>query len=352
MRFLDVILKRTSKACRSVPAAGSPSLPPENATGNFVKVVQRVPVKIVFDEPPADLERLWAGESVEPKVNVHDRVVRQSEPPRRASAPGDTGRHGRDRGDAVSNNASPLVCGSQKDPRTATMSHAITPSGRAVNPWWIGLTLTIATFMELLDTSIANVSLPHIAGGLGTSLDEATWVLTSYLVANAVVLPLSAWLSRVFGRKKYYMVCVGLFTASSFLCGTGPEPWAPDFLPGSPRDRRRRVSPFGTGHAGGYISSRQTGRGLRALQYGDRDGPGAWADLGRLDHRQFFLALDFFHQYPGRPSVAFPDQSAGNRSACIYRRAAADQGVWQEPDRLCRDSVICGWFWVPGSGPR
>jgi DHA2 family multidrug resistance protein len=103
------------------------------------------------------------------------------------------------------------------------MSHAITPSGRAVNPWWIGLTLTIATFMELLDTSIANVSLPHIAGGLGTSLDEATWVLTSYLVANAVVLPLSAWLSRVFGRKNYYMTCVALFTLSSFFCGTAPN---------------------------------------------------------------------------------------------------------------------------------
>src|ERR1700746_1584099 len=103
------------------------------------------------------------------------------------------------------------------------MSHAITPSGRAVNPWWIGLTVTIATFMELLDTSIANVSLPHIAGGLGTSLDEATWVLTSYLVANAVVLPLSAWLSRVFGRKNYYMACVALFTLSSFLCGVAPN---------------------------------------------------------------------------------------------------------------------------------
>src|SRR6516164_9299304 len=102
------------------------------------------------------------------------------------------------------------------------MSHAITPNVRAVNPWWIALTLTIATFMELLDTSIANVSLPHIAGGLGTSLDEATWVLTSYLVANAVVLPLSAWLSRVFGRKNYYMACVALFTLSSFLCGVAP----------------------------------------------------------------------------------------------------------------------------------
>jgi MFS transporter, DHA2 family, multidrug resistance protein len=103
------------------------------------------------------------------------------------------------------------------------MSHTITPSGRAVNPWWIGLTLTMATFMELLDTSIANVSLPHIAGGLGTSLDEATWVLTSYLVANAVVLPLSAWLSRTFGRKNYYMTCVALFTVSSFLCGVAPN---------------------------------------------------------------------------------------------------------------------------------
>src|ERR1700750_796862 len=93
---------------------------------------------------------------------------------------------------------------------------------RAVSPWAVAITVTIATFMELLDTSIANVSLPHIAGGLGSSFDEATWVLTSYLVANAVVLPLSAWLSRVFGRKRYYMMCVGLFTVTSFLCGIAP----------------------------------------------------------------------------------------------------------------------------------
>jgi MFS transporter, DHA2 family, multidrug resistance protein len=92
----------------------------------------------------------------------------------------------------------------------------------AINPWAVAITVTLATFMELLDTSIANVSLPHIAGGLGSSFDEATWVLTSYLVANAVVLPLSAWLSRVFGRKRYYMMCVGLFTVTSFLCGIAP----------------------------------------------------------------------------------------------------------------------------------
>ena len=93
----------------------------------------------------------------------------------------------------------------------------------AINPWVIAITVTLATFMELLDTSIANVSLPHIAGGLAVSYDESTWVLTSYLVANAVVLPLSAWLSRVFGRKNYYMVCVALFVVSSFLCGIAPS---------------------------------------------------------------------------------------------------------------------------------
>ena len=92
----------------------------------------------------------------------------------------------------------------------------------AINPWVIALTVTIATFMELLDTSIANVSLPYIAGGLGRSYDEVTWILTTYLVANAVVLPMSAWLSRVFGRKNYYMACVALFTVTSFLCGIAP----------------------------------------------------------------------------------------------------------------------------------
>jgi DHA2 family multidrug resistance protein len=92
----------------------------------------------------------------------------------------------------------------------------------AINPWVIALTVTLATFMELLDTSIANVSLPYIAGGLGRSFDEVTWILTTYLVANAVVLPMSAWLSRVFGRKNYYMACVALFTITSFFCGIAP----------------------------------------------------------------------------------------------------------------------------------
>jgi DHA2 family multidrug resistance protein len=114
---------------------------------------------------------------------------------------------------------------------TATLTQpvrAVTPSAKArparpiINPWVVALTVTLATFMELLDTSIANVSLPYIAGGLGRSFDEVTWILTTYLVANAVVLPMSAWLSRVFGRKNYYMACVALFTITSFFCGIAP----------------------------------------------------------------------------------------------------------------------------------
>lgn len=87
------------------------------------------------------------------------------------------------------------------------------------NPWVITFTVTLATFMESLDSSIANVALPHIAGTVGASYDEATWILTSYLVSNAIVLPISGWISNRIGRKRFYMMCVALFTASSFLCG-------------------------------------------------------------------------------------------------------------------------------------
>ena len=90
------------------------------------------------------------------------------------------------------------------------------------NPWLVAFTVTLATFMEVLDTSIANIALPHIAGTFGASTNEATWVLTRYLVSNGIVLPISAWLATRFGRKRYYMTCVVLFAGSSFLCGLAP----------------------------------------------------------------------------------------------------------------------------------
>ena len=91
------------------------------------------------------------------------------------------------------------------------------------HPWAIAGAVILAVFMEVLDTSIANVALPHIAGNLSAGLDESTWVLTSYLVANAIVLPLTGWFSMLFGRKRFYMTCVVIFTLSSFACGLAPN---------------------------------------------------------------------------------------------------------------------------------
>jgi DHA2 family multidrug resistance protein len=111
-----------------------------------------------------------------------------------------------------------------KPPRTVVLPPP--PPGipvPGVNPWVIALTVMLATFMEVLDTSVANVSLPHIAGNLAASLDESTWVLTAYLVSNAIVLPLAGWFSTLFGRKRFYLFCVATFTVASCLCGFAPS---------------------------------------------------------------------------------------------------------------------------------
>ena len=87
------------------------------------------------------------------------------------------------------------------------------------SPWLIAIVVSIATFMVVLDTAIANVSLRYIAGSLAVSVDESTWIVTTYLIANAVILPISGWLSNVVGRKRFYMICVAVFTIASLLCG-------------------------------------------------------------------------------------------------------------------------------------
>ncbi len=93
----------------------------------------------------------------------------------------------------------------------------------AANPWLIAVTVSLAAFMEVLDTAIANVALPHIAGNLGASNDQSTWVLTSYLVANAIILPITGWLVSLFGRKRFFMTCMAIFTVSSLFCGIAPS---------------------------------------------------------------------------------------------------------------------------------
>src|ERR1700758_3011282 len=98
-----------------------------------------------------------------------------------------------------------------------------THNAPTVNPWLIAVAVMLATFMEVLDTSIAAVALPYIAGSLSATNDEATWVLTSYLVANAVILPASGWFSLRFGRKRFLITCIIIFTISSFFCGAAPS---------------------------------------------------------------------------------------------------------------------------------
>jgi DHA2 family multidrug resistance protein len=105
---------------------------------------------------------------------------------------------------------------------SAAVMKADTPAA-AVNPWLIALVVALASFMEVLDTTIANVALPYIAGGMGVSEDEASWVVTTYLVSNAIILTASSFLARMFGRKTFFLICLGLFTLSSVLCGFAPN---------------------------------------------------------------------------------------------------------------------------------
>jgi DHA2 family multidrug resistance protein len=106
---------------------------------------------------------------------------------------------------------------------TSDAAHARYPLTQGVNPWLVTLSVMLPTFMEILDTSIASVCLPYIAGSLSASNSEATWVLTSYLVANAVILPASNWFARRFGRKRFLLTCVTIFTVASFFCGAAPS---------------------------------------------------------------------------------------------------------------------------------
>ena len=106
---------------------------------------------------------------------------------------------------------------------SSTAEHVEAHHVTSINPWIIASTVMLSTFMELLDSSIANVSLPHIARNLSAGVDQSTWILTSYLVSNAIVLPLTGWFSKLIGRKQFFIGCTVMFTLSSLLCGLAPS---------------------------------------------------------------------------------------------------------------------------------
>ncbi len=179
---LDLDLRGKVESIGGATGARLSVFPPENATGNYVKVVQRFPVRIVFDG----------------------------------------GQHGLDL-DSPRHERRAAGDGSVSSQAPARPAYFQTGWTGGKNPWAIALVVTLATFMEVLDTSIANVSLPHIAGDLSVTQDESTWILTSYLVSNAIILPVSGWFATKVGRKRFYMSCVALFGLSSFLCGIAPS---------------------------------------------------------------------------------------------------------------------------------
>ena len=105
------------------------------------------------------------------------------------------------------------------------MAEAIPPPQwvPSFNPWLIALSVMLATVMEVLDTSVANVALPHIAGNLSATPEEATWVLTSYLISNAIILPATSWIGKYIGRKRFLIICIIIFTIASAMCGAAPN---------------------------------------------------------------------------------------------------------------------------------
>ena len=158
------------------------------------------------------------------------------------------------------------------------------------------MVVALAAFMEVLDTSIANVALPYMAGNLGASNDQSTWVLTSYLVSNAIVLPISGWLAGAFGRKRFFMICLVIFTVSSLLCGIAPSLGLLLFFRVLQGAGGGGLQPMAQAILADTFPPQQ--RGLAFALYGITAimAPDDRAHSGRMDHIQLFLALDLLHQ--------------------------------------------------------
>jgi len=177
------------------------------------------------------------------------------------------------------------------------------------------MTVMLATFMEVLDTTVVNVCLPHMAGDLGASTDEATWGLTAYLVSNAIILPMGGWFSMLMGRKRFYMLCVALFTISSFLCGIAPTLGTLILFRIMQGIGGGALQPVAQAILVESFPLQKRGMAMAVFGIGVVFAPIIGPTPGRLDHGQLQLALGFLHQYPLRRAVPPPDSSPGLRPA-------------------------------------
>ena len=189
------------------------------------------------------------------------------------------------------------------------------PLTQGVNPWLVTASVMLPTFMEVLDTAIASVALPYIAGSLSASNSEATWVLTSYLVANAVILPASNWFARRFGRKNFSVVLRGRLHRGELLLRGGPLAGGHPAGAGSAGSRRRSAAAALAVDPAGKLSRAEALAGHGRLRPGNRRRPGARPHARRMAHRHLQLAIRLLHQHPGRHPGRLHDQPLRPRSA-------------------------------------
>ena len=176
---------------------------------------------------------------------------------------------------------------------------------RVINPWFVALAVVIPTFMEVLDTTIANVALRHIAGGLSAPVTDGEWVITSYLAANAIILPISGWLSVRLGRRNYFLLSIAVFTFASALMRNGHESEHAYRFACPSRFGRRRIATVQSRRVAGCVPEGKAGHGHDCVRRRGIARAGGRADARRLHHRQLRLALDLLSQCAGRATRAY-----------------------------------------------
>ena len=265
-------------------------LPPENATGNFVKVVQRLPVRIDLEGYDPDENTLFIGTSVVPYVYVKQAADRA-------------------RCREVSTNLRASVANRWSSPGARLVADEMTDlalspprSSAAANPWLVAAVVVVPTFMEVLDTTIAVVALRYIAGGLSATVDDGEWVLTSYLAANAIILPITGWLSAHLGRRNYFLLSIAVFTLSFRTVRNGRQSRSADPVPRHPGPGRRRPAAEQSGRAAGCFPAGKAGHGDDAVRLGRSARAGGRSDPRRLADGPVPVAVGLSDQCAGRSS--------------------------------------------------
>ena len=259
-------------------------LPPQNATGNFVKIVQRLPVRIELTDYDPDKRPLFIGLSVDAVrlfQGAADRATR-----RRMSAAASPLPEGA--GQVRSHRRSVRLPRRQRamSTRSTVASDARRRRDRAVNPWLVAAAVVMPTFMEVLDTTIANVALRYIAGGLSAAVTDSEWVITSYLAANAIILPISGWLSAHLGRRNYFLLSIAVFTLASALCGMATSLRADHSVPRHPGTGRRRIAALAArAMLLDAFPPEKQGAALTMFGIAALHRPGRRPDARRLSHR-------------------------------------------------------------------